>query len=291
MNLYLRLIICSAFFCVSFNLFGQPEDCPSTIFEVGNEWIYTNGSFQGGTFPASFRIEDEVEWEGRQALVLRPGISQLPDYMVQEEGRVYFWDEGLGAYELNYDYNNDSLYYIRHFDGFADEMDSIAVFIDSIGIEQIDNRNIQVQYCRSDLGFGGPPQPFKVYRGIGASSQGVRFPIGIIDYFVGDLRCFDSPDCSIKFVDFPCDTTTTVSVHDLQNNLNLKIHPNPVNDRLYLETTDQNWSYQIINLQGQQIMQGQYQDHIDVDQLPAGIYFLQMEKEGELHQAIKFVKE
>ena len=39
------------------------------------------------------------------------------------------------------------------------------------------------------------------------------------------------------------------------------------------------------------MMRGQYLDHIDVNQLPSGIYFLQMQKEDELYQAIKFVKE
>ena len=39
------------------------------------------------------------------------------------------------------------------------------------------------------------------------------------------------------------------------------------------------------------MMRGQYQGHIDVNQLPSGIYFLQMQKEEELYQAIKFVKE
>ena len=89
----------------------------------------------------------------------------------------------------------------------------------------------------------------------------------------------------------PFFTFNTVTVRDLKRNNDLKIFPNPVNNKLYLETTNQNWSYQIINLQGQQMMRGQYQGHIDVNQLPSGIYFLQMQKEEELYQAIKFVKE
>ena len=71
----------------------------------------------------------------------------------------------------------------------------------------------------------------------------------------------------------------------------LPIYPNPIEDKLYLETTEQGWSYKILNLQGQQIMQGQYQDSIGVSQLPSGIYFLQLSRENELYKAIKFVKE
>ena len=71
---------------------------------------------------------------------------------------------------------------------------------------------------------------------------------------------------------------------------NVKIFPNPVQDKLYLETTDQNWNYTIQNLQGQQMMNGVYQDGVDVAQLPSGIYFLQLQREEDYFKAIKFVK-
>jgi len=286
-NLYLRLIIFSTFYFTTFNLSAQDLDCETaTTFEIGDEWTYTRGSS-----PIHFSIEEEVEWKGKQALVLRPSFNYGTDYIVQEEGRIYFWDYFIEEYQLNYDFNNDSLYYIKYSDVSTYGADSSAVFIDSVKMEQIDDRDIQVQYCRTDLGFGGVPQPFKVYRGIGASTLGVRLPFLLLDVVIGDLRCFESPDCSIKFVDFPCDTNFTTSVYELKSNIDLKIHPNPVKERLYIETTDQNWSYQVINLQGQQMLQGQYQDHIDVDQLPSGIYFLQMQKDDDLYRTIKFVKE
>ena len=82
----------------------------------------------------------------------------------------------------------------------------------------------------------------------------------------------------------------SVSVNDIRE-VPFGLYPNPVQDILYLETSEQNWSYQILNLQGQQIMQGQYQDNIGVSQLPSGIYFLQLSRENELYKAIKFVKE
>jgi len=241
-------------------------------------------------YPTTFMIEEEVEWEGRQALVYRPGLLG-PELIAQEEGRVYFWDGVLEEYQLNYDFNNDSVYYVRYYDYSLDDADSTAVFIDSVKILPFDGRNIQVQYCRSDFGFENANELFEVYRGIGRSAIGLRLPIQLFDAGVGNLRCFESLDCSIKFVDVPCDTSNITSVSDLKSSLDLKMHPNPVNDRLYIETTDQNWSYQVINLQGRQMMQGQYQDHIDVHQMPSGIYFLQMQKGGEWYQAIKFVKE
>ena len=81
-----------------------------------------------------------------------------------------------------------------------------------------------------------------------------------------------------------------ISTKDLKK-LRLTIHPNPTQDKLYLDTQDQNWQYKIYNLQGQQMMQGGYTDFVDVLDLTSGIYFLQLQKENELFQAIKFVKE
>ena len=79
----------------------------------------------------------------------------------------------------------------------------------------------------------------------------------------------------------------TSSIHENTES----IYPNPVQDKLYLETKGQKWNYKIINLHGLQMMKGQYQDHIGVEALPSGIYFLQLQRDGELYKAIKFVKE
>ena len=81
------------------------------------------------------------------------------------------------------------------------------------------------------------------------------------------------------------------STRDLLPLDDISIHPNPVQDILYLKTTGHKLNYQILNLQGQEVMQGQYHNSIGVSELPPGIYFLQLQREGELYKAIKFVKE
>ena len=68
------------------------------------------------------------------------------------------------------------------------------------------------------------------------------------------------------------------------------VYPNPVQDKLYLEIKGENFDYQILNFQGQQMVQGSYRNYIDVSLLPPGIYFLQLQQEDDLYQAIKFVK-
>jgi len=91
-------------------------------------------------------------------------------------------------------------------------------------------------------------------------------------------------------VDYPCDTVFITSTKQIFGDPDFHIYPNPVEDKLYLEKTDPNWEYKIINLQGQAILQGKYQDFIEVSQLHSGIYFLQLSNNAELYKAVKFVK-
>jgi len=109
---------------------------------------------------------------------------------------------------------------------------------------------------------------------------------------ISEDGCIEGFDCNDDIYvtnsgeSFPLFTSTS-NLKDIENKI---IFPNPVQDKLYLETTDHNWNYKIINLQGQQMMNGVYQDGVDVAQLPSGIYFLQLQREGDYFKAIKFVK-
>lgn len=156
------------------------------------------------------------------------------------------------------------------------------------------DKSIQVQYCSSELAVG-TVQQFKIYEGIGRANAGVRFHLNLVDGFVaGDLRCFESQDCDINFLDIQCDTIIEMdltSTTNLESSHDINLYPNPIQDELYLDIEGQDWEYQIFNLQGQQMLQGVYQDYIHVNQLPGGIYFLYLRNEDILYQALKFVKE
>jgi len=139
-----------------------------------------------------------------------------------------------------------------------------------------------------------PPPYFVVIKGVSIDNRAPRLPVtAIIDNGgggTGDIRCFESTDCNIQFVDYPCDTVFIASTKQIFGDPDFHIYPNPVEDKLYLEKTDPNWEYKIINLQGQAILQGKYQDFIEVSQLHSGIYFLQLSNNAELYKAVKFVK-
>jgi|GEM_PF-2446247 len=268
---------------------GTAGVCISNTFQVGDTWTYSDFDAPGGIGPATFEIVDEVEWQGRQALMVKPGLLlSNVDYMYQEGGRVYFWNENLEEYQLNYDFNNDSLYHVRFLNYTLNEVDSFAVTIDSVKTNDFNGQSIEIQYISSP-GFSG----LEVYKGVGLGILGPRIPFNIVDVGKGDIRCFDSSECDVNFSGMPCDTfIISVFTDDLNSDTDdTYVYPNPTSERLFVETSLQNWSFQIRNLHNQKVASGFYQESIDVSLLPQGIYFLQLKDKYSIDRAVRFVKQ
>ncbi len=71
----------------------------------------------------------------------------------------------------------------------------------------------------------------------------------------------------------------------------LMVYPNPVQDKLFIQSTQLPFNYTVINVLGQTEKTGQLQDaYIDLSAMPAGVYFIHLSGEGAIHQ-IKIVKQ
>ena len=69
----------------------------------------------------------------------------------------------------------------------------------------------------------------------------------------------------------------------------LKAYPNPVIDILFLETDEKQLSYQVINMQGEVVLNGNITavlEEIDFTHLPRGIYLLSVDQK-QTHKIIK----
>lgn len=87
------------------------------------------------------------------------------------------------------------------------------------------------------------------------------------------------------------DTASTVGINDINSNTNdILIYPNPVSNRLFIETqsnTPNNAN--IISINGEIVKSFKINDQksdIDISNLPSGMYFLTIEN----HQTTKFIK-
>ena len=72
---------------------------------------------------------------------------------------------------------------------------------------------------------------------------------------------------------------------------NIKIFPNPATNTLFIQIeNNQVEEMNLINLSGQKIYQGKFQNEINVNGYPSGIYFLQLKNNnGEIIKTEKVV--
>ena len=107
----------------------------------------------------------------------------------------------------------------------------------------------------------------------------------------------------LKLTDFKYDVTydtVTVRVADCKEPTNLKVFPNPTNDKVYFEfnsTIPANMSIEIYNLMGQKIIANDYRSNRDTKTLEinlqtqaAGIYFYRVLVGDEIKFMGKLIK-
>jgi hypothetical protein len=98
-------------------------------------------------------------------------------------------------------------------------------------------------------------------------------------YSVVVTDAFGCVDTSVAY------TITGVGIADINGKSQIRIYPNPANDRLYISDAQANISFVISNVVGEELIKGQTTGStqvIDISALPAGLYFI---------NRIKFVKE
>jgi len=261
-------------------IIGEEQKQEILPFAIGTEWRYL------GNYIVLERdtIIDGETWYSMSEI--DHCATDVQDHWIRKECDViWLYDPVEQISRLLYDFSKTA--------GESWEMNlpdgcpPYVVYVDSVSTTTVSGVTLGVQHIRVDQGncydfFG------VVYQGIGAS--GYFFPQGnLCDFGAGTLICYFNQGQEFIFRDdLGCVRT---NVKSTPADSGISIYPNPVQNKLYLETTDNNWSYQILNLQGQQMNRGVYQNYIDVAKLPTGIYFLQLQQEDKLYQAIKFIVE
>ena len=130
---------------------------------------------------------------------------------------------------------------------------------------------------------GTPPYEYEV--------NGLENETGIFSLLQGDyeLNIADANGCSLSHTFTIPFTSATL---DVENKLNISIHPNPTSDILNVACNDCNSStkFSIYNIEGKEIMQGEISNgkQIDIGQLANGFYFLMMDH-GAKNSTHKFI--
>lgn len=257
---------------LSFSAFSQ---------NIGTKWTY-----EAKNHPAAYVgfeeyiIVDTILWKGEHVAVVEPGLLDKQDYMLVKDEKVYFWDEQLQDYQLNYDFNNDSSYYIQYFDDGGNQVDSALVHVDSIITEEINGVDHSIQYCRSKLGFSNIARPFRVIKHVGSDYAGVRLPLGfILDNITNDIqriRCYETIDIQYIFTDVSCDSTWLKTDVPVLESAKISIYPNPTSGYVRIDGLEGESQYELYSLDSRLLQKGQTIDQSLIIE-PAGMSLLRIE--------------
>lgn len=80
-------------------------------------------------------------------------------------------------------------------------------------------------------------------------------------------------------------------VSDVQDSeAHILLYPNPSNDKIIIKGIDKNSNYKIINILGEEVVQGVYTESIDISNLSIGQYFIQINNVNGINN-LKFIKD
>ena len=211
------------------------------------------------------------------------------EYILEEDGKVYWWNNTLQEFTTLYDYNAE----------IGDEWEikvgteSITVHVDSIGIFEYGGETKKVLHI-SDAG--------NIFNGdivVGYGHMTSFFPEKLMsrnaNFIVDGLRCYWVGDALLYHNgDEDCDAIYSEIHHVDENGTNgFVVYPNPATGVLFVRLpqcdspTATETEYHITNLMGQTLLQGKITaeiQQINIEKLSAGMYFISV---GE--QTVKFV--
>lgn len=89
--------------------------------------------------------------------------------------------------------------------------------------------------------------------------------------------------------DYPLVYTHMINTEDIDTN-RIMLSPNPVKDDLYLSDVEKILSFTILDLTGQEILQGKAQSPLKVESLTPGVYIIQMQMKDGSMKTQKLIK-
>jgi len=290
----------------NFKLLSQCDNCevitdivaiePRAIMLDGAEWYYEILNDDGSiTYQHLECVGDTLfDREGKRPKVIvrsnthydRDAITETThEYVYEENDIVYWWNRELQEFTMLYNLtaNVDDEWEIKV------GTESITIHVDAVGYYEYDGKTLRMLRVSDSEGlFNGD-----IVYSIGHFTS--FFPERLMNrdkgYRVTGLRCFwVYGDLVFKANRDDCDAIYAAWHNGLEeptDNTVFLLYPNPANNVLFVETQSiaslpTANEYRITNLIGQTLLQGRITaetQSIDIESLPAGMYFLTMEGE------------
>lgn len=256
------------------------NSCATDEYDVGDGWIYETAYYVTQDYQeinyTTKEILDTVTIDGKLSYAITYG-----DTFYVEEDKMYFWDQGLGTFEMYYDFGSTDDYTIRYYDQFTDEILIAEIKVDSVYYITLNNKRIGARDI-SVYGSNSHPAGWKgtVYDYIGLGWDGPKIDLdcGLCDptVFTQQLRCFDGAACSINLMEYECDSTFALITAVTDVTREVKIYPNPTNDILYIAVDEIPLTIEVYDVNGDLVLTESTVKQVDTKSLRYGVYFLRM---------------
>lgn len=209
------------------------DDIMNTEYSIGDKWTYETVYYLSEDFQEinfeTIEIVDTASVAGKESYRL-----SNTDVFYVEDDKMYFWDEGLGTFEMYYDFSSDLDYTIKYFNQFTGDTLFADIIIDSVYDIAI---NDTVIGARDIKVFGSDSHPDgwvgTVYDNIGIGWDGPKIDLdcGLCDptVFIHGLRCFENESQLLNFKEYECDSIFSIDSSP------------PIYDLLPIVSSDQTW--------------------------------------------------
>jgi hypothetical protein len=300
-----KLFISLVFTTIATLISAQSEWAPT-----GAKWYYFYfDSFISQYFAYTDYIAGDTIIKGKSCKILKQDPlwinSRTCDFSTSNSGvfvygegnKAWFYSPARDSFRLLYDFDTPagSMWSLDTCDGNSDLgilPYKLDVFVDSTAIENIDGREILVQYVRY-LKNGFPTGASdKIFEGIGAFRG-----LWVFGPFIG-LKCYESPSTgTIHFMNVPCDAVNSVKPEEIATKLSVRLFPNPAKETLNIGfliplVQPVEWSlYDGLGrlLHRERLAEGQAEYTLSLPEAPAGLYFWNLSAAGTRVQGGKLI--
>ena len=273
------------------------DDCLAII---GQSYDDTNGDLDG------VLIKTDDNWD-EDWIVYTTGTADeiFNDFIIDDDGDFLIVgaeeDETNGDMDLlleNISADGSTLYYSYTFDYLAGDDEAYRVYSDGTDyflagyVEDTDNNDVDAYIALIDVASGDI---------LGDELYGDIFDDKFLDFdfasdngfiCIGFSKINADDDSDVYLVKTDENGEVPTDVISLSKNSDINIYPNPVVDFINIKTKlnfDNNSTYSIKNIAGQEIQSGVLNNSINVENIENGIYFIEISINNNLFTN-KFIK-
>lgn len=281
--------------CQSIIRIDYPEFIEPPVFPIGTKWTYDYSPTADNPNHTiysyiTYEVTDSFTRNDTLIYVVENNRGLPAELMIQDEYKVWFWDEYINDWQMTYNFRSFIDYSTRLL--YNGQTEEVVYKIDTIdqGI-YFGERDLEIsQVGHFTLNGDIISEEQRILEGLGRMNGGLRLPFygtpNGDNPKIGDIRCFEQGDFFFNFKpifnQIKCDSVwidTGTSVQDVDKKDKLVIYPNPSSGDFYLEPTIESLFYQVIDNKGKVVDEGRVVNSI-IPQQAAGHYLLKLWKDG-----------